>query len=88
MRLAFANRLDVAIIFSQDQDYSEAAKEIRSISKAAPRWIKVVSAFPSSQSASNQRGIDLTDWVRIDKATYDRCLDPIDYRAPETPARK
>jgi len=88
VRLAFANRLDVAIIFSQDQDYSEAAKEIRSISKAANRWIKVVSAFPSSQSASNKRGIDLTDWIRIDKVTYDRCLDPLDYRGPKTPTVK
>ena len=80
VRLALANRFDVAIIFSQDQDYSEAAKEIRSISKTANRWIKVVSAFPSSQSARNRRGIELTDWIRIDKATYDRCIDPADYR--------
>jgi uncharacterized LabA/DUF88 family protein len=84
VRLAFANRLDVAIIFSQDQDYSEAAKEIRAISKAASRWIKVVSAFPYSQSSSNKRGIELTDWIRIDKATFDRCIDPVDYRVPGT----
>jgi uncharacterized LabA/DUF88 family protein len=88
VRLAFANRLDVAIIFSQDQDYSEAANEIRSISKAANRWIKVVSAFPSAQSASNKRGIELTDWIPIDKATYDRCIDPADYRGPKAPSSK
>lgn len=80
IRLAFADRFDVAIVFSQDQDYSEAAKEIRAISKAANRWIKVASAFPSSQWTSNKRGIEFTDWVRIDRATCDRCLDPADYR--------
>ena len=84
VRLAFADRLDVAIIFSQDQDYTEAANEIRSISKATKRWIKVVSAFPSGPSSTNQRGIDLTDWIRIDKATYDRCIDPVDYRKPKS----
>lgn len=81
VRLAFANRFDVAIIFSQDQDYSEAAKEIQAIAKAANRWIKVASAFPCSSSSSNKRGVDLTDWTRIDRATHDRCLDPADYRS-------
>lgn len=42
IRLAFANRFDVGLIFSQDQDYSEVAKEIRSISRATSRWIKLV----------------------------------------------
>jgi len=87
VRLAFANRYDVAIIFSQDQDYSEAAKEIRAISKAAKRWIKVVSAFPSSKLTFNKRGIELTDWILIDKATYDRCIDPVDYRPSRPPSK-
>jgi uncharacterized LabA/DUF88 family protein len=80
IRLALAGEFDVAIIFSQDQDYSEAAREIRSISKAENRWIKVVSAFPVSPASRNKRGIELTDWIRVDKATYDRCLDPAEYR--------
>jgi uncharacterized LabA/DUF88 family protein len=80
VRLAFANRFDVAVVFSQDQDYSEAAMEIRAISKAANRWIKVACAFPCSQWSTNKRGIAYTDWIKIDRATYDRCLDPIDYR--------
>jgi len=83
VRLAFANRFDVAIVFSQDQDYSEAAKEIRAIAKATARWIKAVSAFPCSATSSNRRGIDLTDWIRIDRAIYDRCLDPVDYRGSQ-----
>lgn len=80
VRLALANQFDVAVIFSQDQDYSEAAMEIRTISKTENRWIKVVSAFPSSQASRNKRGIDLADWIRIERAAYDRCIDPVDYR--------
>jgi hypothetical protein len=28
----------------------------------------------------DRRGIDRTDWIRIDRATYDSCLDRMDYR--------
>lgn len=71
---------DVAIIFSQDQDLSEVASEIRTIAKEQGRWIKIACAFPDSPTAHNRRGINNTDWVRIDRATYDRCIDPRDYR--------
>jgi uncharacterized LabA/DUF88 family protein len=72
---------DIAVIFSQDQDLSEAATEIRTISQQQNRWIKVVSAFPWSPAAHNKRGINSTDWLKIDRATYDKCIDPKDYRA-------
>jgi hypothetical protein len=39
-----------------------------------------VSAFPFSPTTRNKRGIEETDWVRIDRATYDACLDRRDYR--------
>jgi uncharacterized LabA/DUF88 family protein len=75
------NRLyDVAIIFSQDQDLAEVATEIRTIAKEQGRWIKIASAFPDSPAACNHRGINNTDWIRIDRATYDRCIDPRNYR--------
>ncbi|MEO5338825.1 MAG: NYN domain-containing protein [Magnetospirillum sp. WYHS-4] len=80
IRLAHRNAYDVALVFSQDQDLSEVADEIRMISQEQGRWIKVASAFPSSPTSRNRRGINKTDWVKIDKATYDRCLDPRDYR--------
>ena len=35
--------------------------------------------FPSPTSR-NRHGIDKTDWIRIDRATYDTCLDRRDYR--------
>lgn len=71
---------DVAIIFSQDQDLAEAASEIRVIAKKQDRWIKLASAYPDSPTARNPRGINNTDWIRIDRATYDKCIDPRDYR--------
>jgi uncharacterized LabA/DUF88 family protein len=80
IRLAHRGVFDVALIFSQDQDLSEVAQEIRQIADEQTRWIKVASAFPSSPTLDNRRGIDKTDWIRIDRATYDSCLDRRDYR--------
>jgi hypothetical protein len=71
---------DVAVIFSQDQDLSEAATEVRTIARQQDRWIKVACAYPWSPAAHNKRGINSTDWLKIDRATYDKCIDPKDYR--------
>jgi uncharacterized LabA/DUF88 family protein len=79
IRMAHRNEYDVAILFSQDQDLSEAANEIRTISVEQQRWIKIACAFPYAEHA-NSRGINSTDWIRITKATYDLCIDPRDYR--------
>ncbi|MDE2977119.1 MAG: NYN domain-containing protein [Acidobacteriota bacterium] len=62
--LAHRREYDVAIVLSQDQ-----------ISQ-----IKIASAFPQSPASRNRRGIDKTDWIRIDRTLYDQCLDPRDYR--------
>jgi uncharacterized LabA/DUF88 family protein len=80
VRMAHRRELDVALILSQDQDLSEVAEEIRSIAREQTRWIKIASAFPVSPTAHNRRGIDKTDWIRIDRATYDACLDRRRYR--------
>lgn len=80
VRGALDKRYDVALIFSQDQDLSEATKEIRSISRQQKRWIKVACAFPFSPTLRNKRGINGTDWIKIDRSTYDACIDPNDYR--------
>ena len=82
VRLAFHGELDVAVIFSQDQDMVEVADEIRAISRSQGRWLKVVSAFPSDPQATTRRGIDRTDWFRIERSLYDSCLDHRDYRPP------
>lgn len=80
VRLAIEGVYDVALIFSQDQDLSEVADEVRMISKQQKRWIRVASAYPVSPTHTNRRGINNTEWVTIDKALYDACIDPIDYR--------
>ena len=85
IRLAHRREYDVAIVFSQDQDLSEAALEIRAISAEQDRWIKIACAFPLSPTSRNRRGIDRTDWIPLDRATYDACIDRRDYR-PRIPA--
>ncbi len=80
VRLARANDYDVALIFSQDQDLSEVADEIRAIAADQRRWMKIASAYPNSPTSTNGRGINKTDWLRLDRATYDLALDPRDYR--------
>ncbi len=80
IRMGLDGDYDVALVFSQDQDLSEVADEIRGIGQSRDRWIKMASAYPSSPAYRNRRGIDKTDWIPIDRATYDSCLDPRDYR--------
>jgi hypothetical protein len=55
------------------------ADEIRTISKQQNRWIKTASAYPTSP-AVKFRGIDGTEWCRINRTMYDACLDARDYR--------
>jgi hypothetical protein len=76
---------DVALIFSQDQELSEVAEEIRTIALEQDRWIKVACAFPVSPTTINRRGINKTDWIQIDRALYDACLDRRDYRPKRAP---
>jgi len=80
IRLAHRKEYDVALVFSQDQDLSEVADEIRVIANEQKRWIRIASAFPASPTYENSRGINKTDWIRIDRQTYDSCIDPRDYR--------
>ena len=80
VRLARNGELDVAVVFSQDQDLAEVALEVRDIAQAQGRWLKIVSAFPHGEEATSMRGINSTDWFRMDREFYDACLDPRDYR--------
>lgn len=80
IRLAHHHLYDVAVLFSQDQDLAEVAKEIRTIAHEQDRWIKIASAFPLSSVSHNKRGINNTDWITVDRVTYERCIDRIDYR--------
>lgn len=80
IRLAHEKLYDVAVIISQDQDLSEVADEVRRISAEQNRWIKIASVFPVSPTYKNNRGINKTDWIIIDRKIYDSCIDPNDYR--------
>lgn len=80
MRLTRRNALDVVLLFSQDQDFSEVADEVRDVAKEHDRWIRIISAFPLSPRATNKRGVNKTQWIEIDRLTYDSCIDPRDYR--------
>ena len=80
VRLARTDQLDVAVIFSQDQDLAEVVGEIKDIARDAGRWIKVVSAYPSGPEATAKRGIDGAEWYRMEQPFYDACLDERDYR--------
>ena len=80
IRLGHKNEFDVAVIFRRDQDLSEVADEIKAISIDQNRWISVASAFPFSPAVKGFRGIDRTNWLKIDRASYDQCVDKRDYR--------
>ena len=59
---------------------AEVAREVRDIARSEDRWLKIVSAFPYGLNATSKRGIDRTDWFRMDRDFYDACLDLRDYR--------
>ena len=80
VRFAIDDAYDVGLIFSQDQDLSEATDEVKIISKKQDKWRRMASAYPVSPKYLNDRGINKTDWIRIEKSLYDQCIDPNDYR--------
>jgi hypothetical protein len=84
IRLAHSNSYDAAILVCRDQDFSEVADEIRTISQEKNRWIKIASAYPYSPAVKTFRGINKTEWIQIDRATYDACIDKRDYRPKTT----
>jgi hypothetical protein len=55
------------------------ADEVRALVRERGRWVKVASAFPDSPTRPYRRGVNKTDWIRIDWVTYNACLDPGDY---------
>ncbi|MCX6571736.1 MAG: NYN domain-containing protein [Candidatus Aminicenantes bacterium] len=74
------NDYDVALIFSQDLDLTEAVDAVHALSKENGRWAGLECAYPYSEEYRGTRGIDRTVWLKIPKDLYDRCIDPKDYR--------
>lgn len=79
IRLTYRNEFDVGIVFSQDQDLSEAITEIREIANDQKRFVEMFCAFPHSSSATNDKPIRGTTAILIDRALYDSCLDRSHY---------
>ena len=79
--LGWRRAYDVAVIFSQDQDLSEAVDELREVARRQERTIHVASAFPAGPAAANPRGIERTEWIPIERHTYESAYDPRDYRS-------
>ena len=80
VRLASDRHYDVALILSQDQDLTEAVDDVKLLARQHGRWIRLACAFPFSPTLRNRRGINKTDWIRIDRKLYDACIDKRDYR--------
>ena len=78
--LARKRQFDVAIIYSQDQDLNEVVAEVKEIAADQNRPIVVASAFPAGPRATSRYGIRGAEWIKMDQAFYEACLDPRDYR--------
>lgn len=85
IRSAHKQEYDVAVIFSRDQDLAEVAEELKLISMDQRRWIEVASAYPYSPAVKGVRGINNTQWIKISRDMYDRCIDTRDYRPKQKP---
>ena len=77
-------RYDAAIIVSQDADFGPAVRLAKNIARSQRRYLLFESAFPVGAGSSSKRGVPGTTWAPIDKATYDACRDPRDYRRSES----
>lgn len=73
IRLVLDRRMDVALLFSQDNDFAELADEIRHLNRSTDHITRIASAFPEGASLKNPTGIAKTDWIRFNRADWDRC---------------
>ena len=80
IRLVWRGEADIILLFSQDQDMNEVAKEVKEISQLNNTDIQMWSAFPKGPNASFARGVAETKWIKINEQDYNRCLDTRDYR--------
>jgi uncharacterized LabA/DUF88 family protein len=81
IRMTYEQSYETAIIVSQDWDFGPAIKLAKEIAKSQKRRLSFESAFVVGGNATYDRGVPGTSWSPIDKAMYDACIDPTDYRA-------
>lgn len=78
VRLVRAQELETIVVFSQDNDLIEACNEVKEISQEQRRFVRIRSAYPipdDPAKAKRERGIDQTEWHRIQRSAYDACCD-------------
>lgn len=80
IRLCYDAAFDVALIFSQDQDLSEAVEDVISLGRQQSRTVTVASAFPWDERFADRHGIRKTTNIRIRRDEYQGCIDQHDYR--------
>ena len=80
VRALLAGACDVVLLFSQDQDFAELADEVRTIAREQQRWVKIASAYPVGPGTRNARGVEHTDWIPIERAAYEACLETREVR--------
>ncbi len=78
--LTYDQAYEVAIIVSQDWDLGPAVALARKIARAQRRSLVFESAFPYEVGKGSPRGIPGCTWIHIERALYDACRDPNDYR--------
>jgi len=77
---------DVAMIFSQDQDFQELVTDLKLISTGQGKPMEVVSCFPAAPGDSRTRGIDNADRpVRIARKALIAALDLPGSKPPRLP---
>lgn len=79
IQLTYERQYDVAIILSQDRDFEPAISLAKKIANDQKRQLLFESHFIVGRIGGSKRGIPGTNWMPIDKATYDTCLDARDY---------
>jgi uncharacterized LabA/DUF88 family protein len=77
--LTYHGKFDIGIVFSQDQDLSEAVNEIFDIAKDQRRRVGMYCAFPRSGTTTNSKPIRGTTAIEIDRELYDSCRDKSNY---------
>ena len=85
IQATYEKRYDVAIIVSKDSDFGPAVELAKAIAKSQGRELVFQSAFPVAPNTpkKKRRGVPGTQWVPIDRATYDACRDWNEYRPPK-----
>ena len=80
VQATYERTYETVVIVSQDSDFGPAVRLSKEIAWSQGRTLTFCSAFPFERGKVSHRGVPGTIWFHIDKATYDACHDPRDYR--------